>query len=61
MAKTSVANGDDLEVISAAVVQIIEPLGAELYAVYNNYDLERTGTTSIEDIDMVSVGLRVKF
>jgi hypothetical protein len=55
------ANGDDLEVISAAVVQIIEPLGAELYAVYNNYDLERTGTTNIEDIDMVSVGLRVKF
>lgn len=55
------ANGDELDIISVAVVQIIEPLGAELYGMYSNLDLERTATTSIEDIDVVSVGLRVKF
>ncbi|MBL4721158.1 MAG: porin [Alphaproteobacteria bacterium] len=55
------ANGDDLEIMSVAVVQIIEPLGAELYASYSNLDLERTGVVGIEDIDVVSIGMRVKF
>ena len=55
------ANGDKLETISAGVVQIIEPLGSELYASYHNVDLERTGVVGIEDIDVFSVGMRVKF
>lgn len=54
-------NGDEMEVISVAVVQIIEPLGAELYAAYNNWDLTQTGVTGIEDIDLVTVGMRVSF
>jgi hypothetical protein len=55
------ANGDELQIISVAVVQIIEPLGAELYAGYSNLDLETTATANIEDIDIVTVGLRVNF
>lgn len=55
------ANGDQSEVIGVAVVQILEPLGSELYFSYLNFDLEQTGVTGIEDIDVVSVGLRVKF
>lgn len=55
------ADGDKLETISAGIVQIIEPLGSELYASYHNVDLERTGVVGIEDIDVFSVGMRVKF
>jgi len=54
-------DGDKLQTTSVAIVQIIEPLGSELYASYNNVDLERTGVVGIEDIDVFSVGMRVKF
>ena len=54
-------DGDKLQTTSVAIVQIIEPLGSELYASYNNVDLERTGVVGIEDIDVFTVGMRVKF
>jgi hypothetical protein len=54
-------DGDKLQTTSVAIVQIIEPLGSELFASYNNVDLERTGVVGIEDIDVFSVGMRVKF
>jgi len=55
------ADGDEYTAVSLAVVQVIEPLGAELYAGYSNLELTRTATTNIEDIDVVTVGLRVNF
>ena len=55
------ANGDDFQSLNFAVVQVIEPLGAELYGSYSNVSLDRTATANIEDIDIVTVGLRVNF
>jgi hypothetical protein len=55
------ANGDDYQTLNFAVVQVIEPLGAELYGAYSNISLDRTATANIEDIDIVTVGLRVNF
>jgi hypothetical protein len=55
------ANGDSFQSLNFAVVQVIEPLGAELYGAYSNVSLERTATANIEDIDIVTVGLRVNF
>jgi hypothetical protein len=55
------ANGDEYQSLNFAVVQVIEPLGAELYGAYSNLSLERTATANIEDIDIVTVGLRVNF
>jgi len=55
------ANGDSFQSLNFAVVQVIEPLGAELYGAYSNVSLDRTATANIEDIDIVTVGLRVNF
>ena len=55
------ANGDEFQTINFAVVQVIEPLGAEFYGAYSNISLDRTATANIEDIDIVTVGLRVNF
>jgi hypothetical protein len=55
------ANGDEFQSLNFAVVQVIEPLGAELYGAYSNLSLDRTATANIEDIDIVTVGLRVNF
>jgi hypothetical protein len=52
--------GDEGERYSIAVVQIIEPLGAEVYAGYHNFSLDRTGV-SIDDIDTVTAGIRISF
>jgi hypothetical protein len=54
-------DGDEFTAISLGVVQVIEPLGAELYAGYSNLELTKTATTNIEDINIVTVGLRVNF
>ena len=44
------------------LVQIMEPLGAELYAVYHNFDLDlQNSAASPDDIDRVAVGARFKF
>jgi len=55
------ANGDEFETLNFAVVQVIEPLGAELYGAYSNASLTKTSVANIEDIDVVTVGLRVNF
>jgi hypothetical protein len=52
--------GDEGERWSIAVVQVIEPLGAEVYAGYHNWSLDRANT-SIDDVDMVTAGMRVSF
>jgi len=54
-------DGTTQESWSANVVQVIEPLGAELWASYTNVEQEVTGVTDIQDIDAVTVGLRVRF
>lgn len=52
--------GDEGERWSIAVVQIVEPLGAEVYAGYHNFSLDRAGV-SIDDIDKFTVGMRISF
>lgn len=48
--------------IGFGVVQILEPLGAELYMSYTNWDLEaQAGTLDPDSIDQVAVGARFKF
>jgi hypothetical protein len=55
-----VARGDEGERWSIAVVQVVEPLGAEVYAGYHNYSLDKTGV-SIDDVDVVTAGMRISF
>jgi hypothetical protein len=52
--------GDEAERWSLAIVQVVEPLGAELYAGYHNWSLDRPGV-SIDDIDVVTAGMRISF
>lgn len=54
------AAGDEAERWSIAVVQVVEPLGAEVYAGYHNFALDRPGV-SIEDVDMITAGMRISF
>lgn len=54
------ANSDEGERWSIGVVQVVEPLGAEVYAAYHNFSADRTGV-SIDDIDIVTAGMRVSF
>jgi hypothetical protein len=54
------AAGDEAERWSLAIVQVIEPLGAEVYAGYHNFSLDRPGT-NFEDIDLVTAGMRISF
>lgn len=43
------------------VVQILEPLGAELYFRYVNWDLDIQGAADPDDIDQIDIGARFKF
>jgi hypothetical protein len=54
------ANNDEAEYFGAGVIQIVEPLGAELYMLYRNFDLDRPGTPT-DDVDATTVGIRVAF
>ena len=54
------AVNDEAEYYSAGVIQIVEPLGMELFLKHINLDLDRPGTAT-EDIDSTSVGIRVSF
>lgn len=45
----------------AAAVQIIEPLGAELYLAYHNFSLDIGTGADPDDIDVVTAGARFKF
>ena len=56
----SAATGDEGETYGAQFVQKISPWSTEIYAGYRNYELERSGL-SLDDIDGVLTGVRVKF
>ncbi|MEX2614644.1 MAG: hypothetical protein WD767_00975 [Alphaproteobacteria bacterium] len=58
--ETDNATNDEGERWSLGVVQVVEPLGAEVYAAYHNFAAERTGV-SIDDIDIVTAGMRISF
>jgi uncharacterized coiled-coil protein SlyX len=47
--------------IGAAVVQFFEEYGTELYALYRLYSLDRDVEPEVHDINVVSIGARVKF
>ncbi len=55
------AAGDEATSIGVGVVQILEPLGAELYLSYTNFELEIQNTTDPDDIDVFVAGARFKF
>jgi len=52
--------GRDSRSYGVGVVQVLEPLGAELFMSYTNWDVDVTGTAS-DDIDQIAVGARFKF
>ena len=54
------AMNDEAEYFSAGVIQIVEPLGMELFLKHINLDLDRPGTPT-DDINTTSVGIRVSF
>ena len=54
------AVNDEAEYFSAGVMQIVEPLGMELFLKHINLDLDRPGTPT-DDINTTSVGIRVSF
>ena len=43
------------------VVQVVEPLGAELYLGYRNFQLDVQGAADPDDVDQVAAGARFKF
>ena len=56
----SAAAGDEAKTYGAQFVQDLELWGTEIYGGYRNYALDRPGT-SLDDIDAVLTGARVKF
>jgi hypothetical protein len=54
------ATNDEFKRWSLGVVQVVEPLGAEVYAAYHNFSADRTGV-STDDIDVVTAGMRISF
>lgn len=54
------AQGDEFTSWGFAAVQKIDKVGAEVFAFYRRYDLERAGA-NFEEIDLVGIGARVKF
>jgi hypothetical protein len=51
----------DSQYYGAGVVQIVEPLGAELYMNYTNFSLDVGGAADPDDVDQVTAGARFKF
>ncbi len=47
--------------VGGAVVQQIEDFGTEFYVQYRLYSLDRDGAPSVQDINVGTVGMRVKF
>jgi hypothetical protein len=60
MSDDNAAAGDEGRSIGLGVVQVAEPLGAELYLSYHNFDLDRTGTPT-DDLDLIQIGSRFRF
>jgi hypothetical protein len=52
---------EDSEYFGFGVVQIVEPLGMEVYGVYRQFSLDGTGTASPDDISSIAGGIRVSF
>ena len=52
---------DDGYSYGLAIVQALDDFGTELYAQYRLYSLERDGEAGFEDINVGTVGARVKF
>lgn len=55
------ATGERAYYYGAALVQLVDVIGAELYFSYHNLNLEVSGAADPEDIDVVTAGARVKF
>ena len=53
--------GDDGYSIGTAVVQPFDDFGTEIYALYRYYTLDRDDEPEIKDINMVTIGSRIKF
>ncbi|MBT3790191.1 MAG: porin [Alphaproteobacteria bacterium] len=53
-------NNDEASSYALMFVQNLDNWGTELYGVYRNHELKRTGS-SLDDIDAVLMGARVKF
>jgi hypothetical protein len=54
-------DGDEGYSIGAAVVQPFDEFGTEIYALYRYHTLDRDDEPEVEDINIVTVGARVKF
>ena len=52
---------DDAYSIAAAAVQQFDQFGAEVFALYRKHSVDRRSGPGVQDIDVVSVGTRVKF
>jgi hypothetical protein len=52
---------DDGYSIGAAAVQFFEEYGTEIYGLYRLYSLDRDVEPDVHDINVVSIGARVKF
>jgi predicted porin len=52
---------DQSESYAFAVVQQIEDYGAELFGLYRHHSLDRRDVPKVSDIDVVTIGTRVKF
>jgi hypothetical protein len=52
---------DDGSSIGLAAVQSFEEYGAEIFLLYRKYALDRNFQPDVHDIDVISIGSRVKF
>ena len=55
------ATGDEATTWGFGVVQILEPLGAELYLGYANFSLDVLNAADPDDVDRIAAGARFKF
>jgi signal transduction histidine kinase len=55
------AQGETASYFGIGVIQVVDTIGAELYFTYHNAELELSGAIDPEDIDVVTVGARLKF
>jgi len=53
--------GEDSEYWSFGVVQVVEPLGMEVYGVYRVFSLDSTAAADPDDITSIAGGLRISF
>jgi len=53
--------GETSEYFSFGVVQIVEPLGMEVYGVFRNFSLDSDAVADIDDITSLAAGLRISF